>query len=111
LRDRLVTPLTRSGLGTQSKATSPLLVFFYSSRSGASRRVEGYLSQVLQRRQNHDTFRVHRVASEDRPELVERFGIEELPAIVVLDNSAVSARLEGPRTVSDIETVLAPWLR
>jgi thioredoxin-like negative regulator of GroEL len=66
---------------------------------------------VLQRRQNHDTFRVHRVASEERPEVVERFGIGELPAIVVLDNSAVSARLEGPRTVGDIETVLAPWLR
>ena len=37
------------------------LAFFFSPRSGRSRRAEGYLAEVLQRRRNHDTFKVVRV--------------------------------------------------
>ena len=42
----------------------PGLVFFHSQRSGRSRRVEGYLAQVLQRRRNHATFKYYAVAQE-----------------------------------------------
>ena len=58
---------------------------FHSSRSGPSRRVEGFLAQVLQRRGNHRTFRLVRVAAEERPDLVARFGIEAVPTLVVVD--------------------------
>ena len=40
----------------------PRLVFFHSAASGHCRRVEGFLAQVLQRRRNHGTFKVVRVA-------------------------------------------------
>ena len=47
----------------------PRLVFFHSTLSGHCRRVEGFLAQVLQRRRNHGTFTVLRVAEEERPDL------------------------------------------
>ena len=50
-----------------SKGAQPGLVFFYSSVSGACRRAEGFLAQVLQRRRNHETFRLYRVDQEERP--------------------------------------------
>ena len=88
-------------LGTKTAApartiTRPRLVFFYSSRSGRCRRVEGFLAQVLQHRRNHGTFSLYRVEQEERPDLVERFGIESVPAIAVVEDNVVRARLEVP---------------
>lgn len=88
----------------------PRLVFFHSPLSGHCRRVEGFLAQVLQRRRNHATFTVVRVAEEERPDLLERFRIETVPTLVVVENKAVAARLERPRGCRDIEGFLAPWL-
>jgi thioredoxin-like negative regulator of GroEL len=89
----------------------PRLVFFFSRASGRSRRVEGYLSQVLQRRRNHESFRMYRVDVEAEPELVRRFGIGEVPTLVVVDGNRVSGRLTSPRGCRQIEELLAPWLR
>jgi thioredoxin-like negative regulator of GroEL len=89
----------------------PGLVFFYSVRSGSCRRVEGFLAQVLQRRRNHGTFRLYRVAQEERPDLVERFAIETTPTLVVVEGKNVRARLAHPRGCRDIERFLAPWLQ
>jgi thioredoxin-like negative regulator of GroEL len=86
-------------------------VFFFDGRSGKSRRVEGYLSQVLQRRHNHDSFRLYRVDVDAEPALVERFGVEEVPTLLVVDGKRVSARLSSPRGCRQIEELLAPWLR
>ena len=88
----------------------PRLVLFHSSVNGYCRRVEGFLAQVLQRRRNHDTFTVLRVAEEDRPDLLERFAIEEVPTLVVVEGKTVRARLKRPRGCRDIEGFLAPWL-
>ena len=92
------------------RASKPGLVFFHSSVSGRCRRVEGFLAQVLQRRRNHGTFKFYSVASEERPDLVSRFGITELPTLVVVENKLVRARLVVPRGCRDIENFLAPWL-
>jgi thioredoxin-like negative regulator of GroEL len=92
-------------------ALKPGLVFFHSSVSGRCRRVEGFLAQVLQRRRNHETFKVYSVAYEERPDLVAKFGVKKLPALVVVENKGVRARLEGPRGCRDIESFLAPWLQ
>ncbi len=89
----------------------PGLVFFYSSLSGRCRRTEGFLAQVLQRRRNHGTFRIYRVAREDRPDLVERFAIESFPTLAIVEGKRVQARLEQPRGCRDIESFLAPWLK
>jgi thioredoxin-like negative regulator of GroEL len=95
---------------TPRVATQPRLVFFYSSLSGACRRAEGFLAQVLQRRQNHETFKLYRVAQEERPDLIDRFEITTLPTIVVVEGKLVRAKLERPRGCREIETFLAPWL-
>jgi len=89
----------------------PGLVFFHSRVSGHCRRVEGFLAQVLQRRRNHETFRFYSVASEQRPDLVEKFAVGKLPALVVVENKLVSGKLESPRGCRDIERFLAPWLQ
>jgi len=103
---------TSAVAGTEPRTTrsKPGLVFFHSAVSGSCRRVEGYLAQVLQRRRNHGTFKLYRVAQEERPDLVERFAVEELPTLVVVEGKRVRGRLERPRGCRDIEEFLAPWL-
>ena len=93
------------------KTERPRLVFFHARNSGRSRRVEGYLSQVLQRRRNHDSFHLLHVDVGDNADLAERFLIEDVPTIVVVEGKRVRARLASPRGCRDIERLLAPWLR
>ena len=88
----------------------PRLVFFYSPRSGRSRRADGFLAQVLQRRGNHDTFKLIRVDVDARPDLAERFKVSA-PALVVIEDGRVQARLERPRGCREIAERLEPWLR
>src|SRR5690348_13853690 len=91
-------------------AQQPGLVFFYSPVSGACRRAEGLLAQVLQRRRNHGTFRLYRVDEQERADLLQRFGIETMPTLVVVEDNVVRARLERPGGCREIESLLAPWL-
>src|SRR6185295_11489644 len=92
-------------------ATRPRLIFFTSSLSGQCRRVEGFLAQVLQRRRNHGTFRIVFVDEDEHPDLVERFGVEGFPTLVVVEERTVRARLDQPRGCREIEQLLGPWLR
>jgi thioredoxin-like negative regulator of GroEL len=96
---------------TTTVASRPGLVFFSSRVSGRCRRVEGYLAQVLQRRHNHDTFRLFQVVEEERPDLVERFRVAAVPTLLVVEEKRVRARLTAPGTCGEIEEFLAPWLR
>lgn len=95
----------------EDAVTRPLLLFFCDASSGPSRRVEGFVAQVLQRRRNHDTFRLYRIDCRERPDLARRCGVEQAPALVVVDQSRVQVRLERPRGCVEIRTALAPWLR
>ena len=95
---------------SQQSQQKPGLVFFHSAQSGQCRRVEGFLAQVLQRRRNHETFKLYLVEENDRPDLVERFGVETMPTLVVVEGKIVRAKLERPRGCRDIERFLAPWL-
>lgn len=94
-----------------SAAQRPKLVFFYSTTSGRSRRAEGFIAQVLQRRGNHETFELVRVDADRRPDLVERFRLRALPALVVVEDRRVRATLTEPRGCRQITEILAPWLR
>jgi thioredoxin-like negative regulator of GroEL len=89
----------------------PRLVFFHSRASGRSRRVEGYVSQVLQRRRNHESFELFSVDVDRHAELAKRFAVREVPTLVVVEDRRVRGRLEAPRGCREIETLLAPWLR
>jgi thioredoxin-like negative regulator of GroEL len=92
-------------------APQPLLIFFTSTTNGKCRRAEGYLAQVLQRRRNHETFRVRMIAREERPDLLERFRIDSTPTLLVVDGKVVRAKLVEPHGCGDIQTFLAPWLK
>lgn len=92
------------------RVRKPRIVFFYSSQSGRSRRAEGFLAQVLQRRRNFENFDVYRVDAEERPDLSERLRVDRVPTLVVVEDRRVQARLEEPRGCADIEETLRPWL-
>ena len=87
-----------------------MLIFFTSQRNGRCRRAEGFLAQVLQRRRNHQSFRLIPIEVEQHPELVERFRVEEIPALVVVAGKRVPARLTRPRGCAEIAETLRPWL-
>lgn len=89
----------------------PTLLFFSSPKSGSSRRAEGFLAQVLQRRRNHDTFTLRRIDYEAHRDVAARLGVEQAPAIVVVEAKRVRARLERPRGCADINATLARWLK
>jgi thioredoxin-like negative regulator of GroEL len=88
----------------------PKLVFFYSERSGRSRRAEGFLAQVLQRRHNHETFHLYRVEVAEHPDVAERFGVGTVPALMLVVDNKVGGRLEALRGCREIESFLEPWL-
>jgi thioredoxin-like negative regulator of GroEL len=107
--------MTSTAEATAAKAQGqseqrPRLVLFYSRRSGKSRRVDGYLSQVLQRRRNHATFAIIRVDTDQRPDLARRFKITKIPSLLVVDGNRVRARLSEPRGCMEITELLRPWL-
>lgn len=88
----------------------PRLVFFHSPRSGRCRRVEGWIAQVLQHRSNHDTFQLVRVSVDDRPDLAERFRVESIPTLCVVEGKRLSKRISAPSGCRQLERELAPWL-
>jgi thioredoxin-like negative regulator of GroEL len=85
-------------------------VFFYSPLSGRCRRVEGFVAQVLQRRRNHATFDVVRVSVDRRPDLAEKFRIEKVPTICVVEGRKLRRRIVAPRGCRELERELEPWL-
>jgi thioredoxin-like negative regulator of GroEL len=88
----------------------PQLVFVYRTSSGRCRRVEGSLAQVLQRRSNHDTFKIYRIDADAQATLAARLKIDDVPTLLVVERKRVRARLEHPRGCRDIEQFLRPWL-
>jgi thioredoxin-like negative regulator of GroEL len=94
----------------EAAPAKPMLVFCYSSQSGRCRRADGFLAQVLQRRRNHDTFALHRLDAETRPDLAERFRVTTLPTLLVVEQKVIRGRLENPRGCRDIAAFLEPWL-
>jgi thioredoxin-like negative regulator of GroEL len=106
-----MTAMPAARMEGEAAVAKPRLVFFFSKASGRSRRVEGYLSQVLQRRRNHESFELLNVDVDQNANLVEHFAIDEIPTIVVVEEKRVKGRLASPRGCRDIEQLLSPWLR
>jgi thioredoxin-like negative regulator of GroEL len=113
-RSETVNPVTsplkdQAALGPSDER--PRLLFFYSPTSGRCRRAEGFLAQVLQRRHNHDTFRLHRITIDDRPDLAERFRIDQVPTLCIVEGKRIVSRIVAPRGCRDLEQGLGPWLK
>jgi len=92
-------------------AQQPLLIFFTSTKNGQCRRAEGYLAQVLQRRRNHETFKLRMIAQEEHPDLLVGFRVDTTPTLLVVDEKIVRGKLVEPRGCGEIQTFLAPWLK
>jgi thioredoxin-like negative regulator of GroEL len=95
----------------QEQAEKPGLLFFFSARSGQSRRVEGFLAQVLQRRGNHSTFQLHRVDADKHADFATRLKVTDTPALLIVDGGQIRGRVTRPVGCRQIEELLAPWLR
>jgi len=91
--------------------TRPSLLFFYSPKSGYSRRTEGHIAQVLQAGRNHATFRQVRISMDDRPEFAQALEVDAEPTILVIEGRQVQRRIVRPRGVPAIREGLADWLR
>ncbi len=101
---------TKRRAETGPRTARPLLCFVYSPTSGPSRRAEGFLAQVLQRRKNHRAFIVQRINCVERPDLAKKLGAETVPSLIVVENRRVRARLESVNGCKNIERLLEPWL-
>ena len=86
----------------------PLLVFFTSARSGPARRMESLLAHIA--RKERSRLRVSKVDVEDRPDLAERFRVEQVPALALVIEKRVVSRLDGRATAPRIEAMLEPHL-
>ena len=87
-------------------ASKPRLVCFFPRTSGRARRVEAWLASALQRGQNHDTFLLQRVTVEEHPQLAERFRVNGVPTLFVIEGRQVVARIEDPRGPRESEETL-----
>lgn len=87
----------------------PLLVFFWSERSGPARRMESLLAHL--ERKERDRLRIRRVDVDSHPELAERFAVQVVPTLVLVKDKRAVARLDGRTSAPKIEAMLAPYLR
>ena len=85
-------------------ADRPLLVFFWSERSGPARRMESLLAHL--ERKERQRLRVRRIDVDANPELAERFKVDVVPTLVLVKDKRAVSRLDG-RT---IEAMLEPHL-
>ncbi|HZQ80409.1 MAG TPA: thioredoxin family protein [Gaiellaceae bacterium] len=86
----------------------PLLVFFTSTRSGPARRMESLIAHIA--RKERSRLRVTQVDVDRRVDLVEKLGVRDAPALVLVVDRKTVARLEGRVSAPKIEAMLAPYL-
>jgi thioredoxin-like negative regulator of GroEL len=86
----------------------PQLVFFTSQRSGPARRMESLLAHIA--RKERDRLRVSKVDVDVRPDLAERFQVQQVPALALVVDRRVVSRLDGRATAPRIESMLEPYL-
>ena len=90
------------------KDDRPLLVFFWSERSGPARRMESLLAHL--ERKERDRLRVRRVDVDASPELAERFDVHVVPTLVLVKDKRAVSRLDGRTSAPKIEAMLEPHL-
>jgi thioredoxin 2 len=85
-----------------------VLVFFTQERSGPARRMESLLAHIA--RKERERLRVTRVDVDRRPDLARRFGVTEVPALVLVHENRTVARIDGRSSAPKIERMLEPFL-
>jgi thioredoxin-like negative regulator of GroEL len=70
--------------------------------------MESLLAHIA--RKERERLRVSKVDVEDRPDLAERFHVDEVPSLALVVESRVVSRLDGRATAPRIESMLEPHL-
>jgi thioredoxin-like negative regulator of GroEL len=86
----------------------PLLVFFTSERSGPARRMESLLAHLA--RKERTRVRIMRVEVNEQPELAEKFRVQAVPTLVLVQRKRVVDRIDGRASAPSIEAMLARHL-
>jgi thioredoxin 1 len=89
-------------------ADRPLLVFFWSERSGPARRMESLLAHL--ERKERERLRVRRVDVDANPEIAERFDVKVVPTLVLVKEKRAVSRLDGRTSAPRIEAMLEQHL-
>jgi thioredoxin 1 len=87
-----------------SHGAQPLLVFFTHARSGPARRMESLLAHIA--RKERERLRVTRVDIDSRPDLAQRFRVDDVPALVLVKERRAVARIDGRASAPRIEQML-----
>ena len=85
-----------------------MLVFFTRATSGPARRMESLLAHIA--RKDRERLRVRRVDADEHPELLRRFGVEEVPSLVLVVEQRVVDRIDGRANMPQIEQLLEEHL-
>jgi thioredoxin-like negative regulator of GroEL len=95
------------GIGEAVAEANPnILVLLVTRRtSGVGRRMESVLARLQVR--ERDRVRVARVDADDRPDLVQRLGVQEIPTIVMFRGRRRLASLKGRATLGEVEQTLS----
>ena len=86
----------------------PLLVFFTSARSGPARRMESLVAHIA--RKERGRLRVIQVDVDQRVDLVEKLGVQDVPTLVLVVDRKAVARLDGRSSAPKIEAMLEEHL-
>jgi thioredoxin-like negative regulator of GroEL len=85
-----------------------MLVFFTRSTSGPARRMESLLAHIA--RKERERLRVRRVDGDEHPHLMRKFGVDEVPALVLVIDRKVAGRIDGRANMPQIEQLLEAHL-
>jgi putative thioredoxin len=70
--------------------------------------MESLLAHIARKERNR--LRVSKVDVEDRPDLAERFRVQQVPSLTLVVDSRVVSRIDGRATAPRIESMLEPHL-
>jgi thioredoxin 1 len=90
------------------KSALPMLLFFTNGTSGPARRMESLLAHLA--RKERDRLRISRIDLDTSPEWADKFGIKDVPTLVLLKDKRPVERLEGRVSSPQIERMIAPHL-
>lgn len=94
--------------GKADHTGKPVLVFFFSQRSGPARRMASLVAWIsVNQKRRLD---VVEVDIEHNRELADRLGVSTVPALVLVKRRRVVDRLEGRATGPQIERFIQPHL-
>src|SRR3954447_24265189 len=86
----------------------PLLVFFSSTKSGPSRRMESLVAHIA-RKERH-RLRVLQVDVDQRADLVEKLAVRRVPTLVLVVARKAVARIDGRASAPKIDAMLEEHL-